>query len=350
MADQNGRVEADVDLAAAGALLNEVAGGFRDRDQAFHQDLHHARQQQHHGGKVDAGLQHLGDHPGNIIRVPETDGAQHHADDETQNHRLTQHAKALLDVISAEIDVTQARDTVDDPVHGHGDGQDLHRQEMRHRNTRQAIEALHGLGAPVGEDQADHGDDGGSGKAHAERIGGRDHQRADEGKVPEVPHVHVQRAGEAPEQHHNVHGNADGDDPEADLRAEGNGGRRRPAHIDDVAGDAGVRGNGLRHLAEVGPHQADDEIDADEGDADGDTGAERLARAGAQNHGNDEDDDRQQNRRAQSVDDSLQPRQQAIHVFFLPKFWPDVRACPGRRGLDAACALPPGRLPHSPPA
>src|SRR5262245_9073238 len=95
--------------------------------------------------------------------------------------------------------------------------------------------------------------------------------------MPEIPDIDIEGAGDARQQQHQIDTDPDRNDPKADRRTESNGCGRGPTHIDHVTYDAGILDDRLGDIAEAGPHQADDEIDADEGDADGDAGAESAA-------------------------------------------------------------------------
>ena len=289
--------------------------GFGYRQQAFHQDLDHARQEHHGGSQRHARLQHLGDDGSEIAGVVVADCAQHQADDEAENDRLPEYAEALFDGLRGDVDPVDAGDALDDPVDDDGDRQDLRRRKMRDGNTGHAVELLDRARRPVGEEQAERGHQRRDHQSVTQAAGGCGRERADESEMPEVPDVDIERAGHFGEQQHDVDGDGDRDDPEAHRRAEGDRRGRRPADIDDIAMDARIGDDGLRHVADGAQHQAQHKVDADECDADGDGGAERLAGLGAENDSYDEDNDGQQHRCAQSVDGSLQAAQKCVHDF-----------------------------------
>jgi hypothetical protein len=309
---------ADADLTVTGALLDELAGGFRHRDQTLHQDLHHARQQQHDGGEAHAGLQHLDHHRRRRQHRPVADQAEDQADHQAEHHRLAEDAEPALDGVGVEIDVTQTGGAFDQPVDGDGDRQDRPRGEGGDRHAGDAVEALHAAGRPVGEEQAHRGHQGGGGDAHRQRAGGGDDQRADEGEVPEVPDVDVERPGQAAEQHQDVDGDADRDDPQPDRRAEGDRRGRWPTDVDDVALHSGALDDRLGDVGEAGEHQADHQIDTDEGDTDGHGSAEGPSGLRSQDHCDDEDDDGQEHSGPQTVDDGLEFDQYTVHDVLPP--------------------------------
>ena len=80
-------------------------GSLRDRNQAFHQNLNHAGQQEHNCREVHAGTKYFYENGGQIAGIVEAEDAKDQADDQTKDYRLAPHAEALADGLWVRIEV-----------------------------------------------------------------------------------------------------------------------------------------------------------------------------------------------------------------------------------------------------
>ena len=294
MADTHGGVEADVDLAALGEmLLHERRGGVGDGEQALHEQRRHTRDEHEHGTEGDAEAEDDRHRTGDVGNVEVGDAADDEADDRTHHERLTEDTELLLHGLDVEIDVAHAGDLVDDPVDEHGDGRERGGEAMGQRHTGHAKRLLDLRRGDVTKDEHDDHVDDGRGEAEHDVAGDDRDDGTGEGEVPVVPDVDVDRLRGVRDEHEDVHEQAEWDDEHADGRAHGDGRRRGPAHIDDVQGEAEAG----RHLLHGGcetraEHVVDDQVQADEANADGEAGLEALTKAGAQDGAEDGEQDR----------------------------------------------------------
>ncbi len=131
MTDQDGGIQTNVDLAAAGAFLHELTRSFRDRHQTFHQDRDHARQEQHDRGQVHTESKDLHQYGVEVARIVEAQNAKDQTDDQTQDHRFAHHAEALANGFRIRIHFVQPGDPIDQPVCENGKGYPGSGGEMR---------------------------------------------------------------------------------------------------------------------------------------------------------------------------------------------------------------------------
>jgi len=169
------------------------------------------------------------------------------------------------------------------------------------RNAGQVIEFLNTFGSPV--TQEEHKGSGHSSGSHTQNYvtGNGSNQGTDQGIVPEIPQVNIEGLGDAREQQGEVYNQADGNDPEADVGGKSHCSSGRPAHINDVAGNASVGYHSLGHLSEGSPHQANDEVNAYESYTNGHCSPEGPSNFCAKDHGKKEDEHRKQYRGAQGI-------------------------------------------------
>ncbi|MDT4857655.1 hypothetical protein FQZ97_920880 [compost metagenome] len=153
MTDKDSRIEADKKFAVACALAYKFLCSIRNRQQTFHQDFDHARQEQHNRCQRHAGAQNLGKHGAEVTRVIECDKTEHETYDQTHHNRLTKNPKATFDGFGVDVDLVDAGDAIHDPVQHNRDWQDLCGSQMRYRNTWNAIELLNSACRPVSKQQ-----------------------------------------------------------------------------------------------------------------------------------------------------------------------------------------------------
>lgn len=305
VADADGGVETDVDLAAVlEALLDELGSSVGDGQQALHEQGGHTGDQDEDGTEGDAQDQDLGDGAGDVGGVEVGDAADDHTDDGTDEQGLAEDAELLLHGLDVEVDVADAGDLVDEPVNGHGDRGEGGGETVRQGDAGHAQGLLDLRGGDVAEDQDDDLVDDGGGEADHDVVGDDRDDGAGEGEVPVVPDVDVDGLGGVGEQHQQVHDQAERDDEQADRGAHGDGRRGGPAHVDDGEGQAEALDHGLDRRGEVDAQEVvDDEVQADEADADRQTGLEALREAGAEDGADDRDDDGHHDGDAKALDE-----------------------------------------------
>ena len=119
--------------------------------------------------------------------------------------------------------------------------------------------------------------------------------------MPVVPDVDVSGLRGVREQHDDVHEQAERDDDRANDGAHGDGGGGRPAHVHHGELEAEARDHRVHATGEVGAHElVNDQVKANEADADGEAGLEALAEAGAEAHAENREDDGHHDRDAQA--------------------------------------------------
>ena len=172
----------------------------------------------------------------------------------------------------------------------------------------------------------DHVDDGGS-EAHHDVVGDDGNEGAGEGEVPVVPDVDVDGLRGVGEQHHDVDNEAKRDDEHADVGAHGDGGGGGPADVNRGQGQAeasdhvgGCRGKRSSQKA------VDDEVQADEADADREASTKALAEARTKAAAKNSQEDRHHNGDAQALNEG-EDTKDCVHVTLLPFFpcFPCVR-------------------------
>ena len=133
---------------------------------------------------------------------------------------------------------------------------------------------------------------------------GCDH-RTDEGEVPEVPDIDVEGLGPAQEEHYHVDQDRDRDDPQANLGTEGDCRGRGPTDIHYIAGNAQVLHQRLTDIRQGTPHQTNDQVDADEGDADDHASTKCFSGFCTQDQRDEKDNNGQCDRGAKTIDHML---------------------------------------------
>ena len=293
MANAHGGVEADVDLAAVlEVLLNEGGSGIRNGEQALHKQGGHTRDKHEHGTEGNTKGENGGCRASDVSGVEVGNAADDDTDDGAYEDGLAKDAELLLHGLNVDIDVTHARDLVDNPVDEHGDGREGRGEAVRQGHAGHTERLLNLRSGNVAQDEHHNLVNHGSGEAEHDVIGDDGHNGTGESEVPIVPDVHVGRLGGVGEQHDDVHKQAKRNDEEANGGAHGDCRRRRPAHIDDVEGQTKAGGHLLNGGRQVGAeHVVDDQVQADEAHTNGEAGLEALTKAGTQNGTDDGKDD-----------------------------------------------------------
>src|SRR5690606_26487424 len=109
VAQRDGRVEPAVELRAFEQFFEERLGRVGNRNEAFHDDLHHARQQHHQGGHGDDELARR------LQVVPDRNPHQD-AEDEADHDRFADEFQLFLDERRVDFDPVHAGDFVIDFV------------------------------------------------------------------------------------------------------------------------------------------------------------------------------------------------------------------------------------------
>ena len=191
---------------------------------------------------------------------------------------------------------------------------------MGQRDAGHGEGLLNQRGGVVAENHDDdHVDDGGD-EAHHDVVGDDGHEGAGEGEVPVVPDVNVDGLRGVGKKHHDVDDEAERDDEHTDVGAHGDGGGSGPADVNRGQGqaEAGDHVGGSR--GERGAQQAvDDEVQADEANTDGKTGAKALAKTGAEGATKNGQENRHHNRDAEALNEG-EDTKKCVHAAQLPFF------------------------------
>ena len=287
MTGADGGVEADVDLAARGEmLLDERGGGVGDGKQSLHQQGGHAGDEDHDGTHrdrdVEEGLGGGAIGVGGGQKAVACEDSDDQADDGPQHDGVAKNAKLLLEPAHVYVDVLDDRDAVEDPVDGEGDGRVGTREAVGDRDAGKAEGLLDERGGEVPDDENDDLVDDGGGDAQAHVVGHDGDEGAREGEVPVVPDVDVGGLRGVGEQHEHVHQKPQRDDDRPDDGAHGDGRGCGPSHVHHGQRQTEALDHSRDGGGKVGAHElVDDQIQANEADADGEAGLEALAKARA---------------------------------------------------------------------
>lgn len=305
MAQRDGGIKADVDLCVfLAALLDDRLGRFRDRHEAFHQQGDHPRHEDHNGRHRDGDGERGGLTAARDDRQT-ADEADAEAEDRAEDDRLKDDApfaELFLQVVDLDVDLVEARDDADELVEHIAADAERQREAVRRRAAGQVHEFLEIRSREIGEHEADdhrqaRGDEGEPDAARQRRD-----VAADKGVLPEVPDVDVDRLRRLRDEHEDVDEQAERDDEDAHLAAEGDRRRARPADINDAQVDAEAVRHGRRHRHDGPLQQRQHQVDADEAHAHEQRGAQGFRKARAEADAHDQQNDRHENARAEIGD------------------------------------------------
>ena len=316
VADDDGGVETDVELTTLEALGAELTGSVGDGHEALDEQGGHARHEDHDGGHVDAEGEDLCD----AVLGEGTDDA---AENQAEHPGLTEEAEVLLGGIEAEVNVADAGNVVEDPVHRTSDDHGARRGRRRQGHVRNA-EVVRDEGLrPVGELEGDDGHDAGSEKAVDEVTSHKEGKDADGEQVVIVPDVNVHGVGLVDDQQHDVDEQDLKDDEGDNGRCPRDGRDGTPTHVEDVELNTKVGDHGLGGGAKLILHELDNEVDAGKADGNGDAGLEGLANLQTKHEAQDRDDDGQHHVGAgtqERLEASIDTVNYCIHVLHSPSF------------------------------
>ncbi len=302
VAGAHGGVKANVDLAAVlEAGLDEVGSGLLDGHQALHQQRSHLGDQHHDGAHEDGHCQNarLAVLAGKNAVAGQD--ANEQANDGAQKNRLAKDAKPVLHGTNIDVDLVEAGNAVDDPVDGVGDGRVGAGKAVGDRDTGQAQGLLDQGSGDVADDQDDDLVDDCRRDAKHHIVGDDGHQGTREREVPVVPNVDVGGLGGVGDQHHDVDQQAQRNDDRAHDGAHGNGTGGGPAHVHDAQRQAKALDHCGHAGGQVGAHElVDDQVKANEANANGQTGLKALTKAGAKQNAQDGQDNGHHDRDAQA--------------------------------------------------
>ena len=284
VSDGQGSIDTDVELIAAELLIQQLLNGISKRNQAFHQDLHHLRGQDH----GSSGVHSNGHNAGNIVAAQD---AEHSAKDSADHQRLAEDAELFLDALGVSLQLVQAGDVVVNFVQqvsqrcpadavGGGEG-----------NAGQAELFLNDRLGPVGQlegndsadSTADQADDGAAGSIIADSSA--------EDEVVVAPEVDHDAVGSLQNQHQDVDAQDDEYDHSGQGVSPGSGGTGRPTHIHDVGMQAKAGDHVLHAGANLCNKGVDDQVDTAEANTGGDAALQQGADLNTQTNTDNEHDD-----------------------------------------------------------
>ena len=115
MADDERRTHADMDLLTIELLGDDLFGLVGDRHQTVDEELRDARDELHHRTHRHTEEEHvLKDLEGTerLVVAHMSHGGDDHANDDTENQGLTEHAELLLQTLGIDVELVEARDAV----------------------------------------------------------------------------------------------------------------------------------------------------------------------------------------------------------------------------------------------
>ena len=198
---------ADVDFLTSPLLLNHLLRLLSNRFQTVDEELGDTGDELHHSTHRHTEEEHLLDVQ---LGHSTNQGAYNH----TQHDRLTQYAEFLLQSLGIDVELREAWNLVEQPVDGDGEGRKTLTERLWDGDAIHiVVVALELLGCEVGHHQCDDvADDGGEVAPCQRLVHDEICHSTNEGEVPVVPEVDVDRAGTFGNEQQEVDAQTDGDD------------------------------------------------------------------------------------------------------------------------------------------
>ncbi len=189
MSDDEGWGHADVELLVCPEFLRyKLACGFGDRLKAFDEETCDARDKLHDGTHLDTESEGGRDVVDEFLSVLACKASDDDADDDTEEERFAEDAEFLLHTLSIDVELVEARNTVEHLTNADGDRCEALTERLWDGYTLHArVELLELLCRHVGKYEGDDiADDGGEEAPH-DAVGKEIDHGSDEGEVPVVP-------------------------------------------------------------------------------------------------------------------------------------------------------------------
>ena len=189
MSDDEGRGHTDIEFLISSELLgDEFACGFGDRLETFDEEACDAWDEFHDGTHLDTESEGGRDVVDEFLSVLASEASDDNADDDTEEERFAEEAEALLHSLCIDVELIEARNTVEHLTNTDGDRREALTERLWDGYAFHAgIEFLELLGGHVGKDEGDDiADDGGEEAPH-DAVGEEIDDGTDECEVPVVP-------------------------------------------------------------------------------------------------------------------------------------------------------------------
>ena len=122
MSDDEGRGHADVELLVSAEFLRyKLACGFRYWLETFDEETCYARDKLHDGTHLDAESEGGRDVVDEFLRILAGKASDDDADDDTEEERFAEDAEFLLHTLSIDVELVEARNTVEHLTYAYGD-------------------------------------------------------------------------------------------------------------------------------------------------------------------------------------------------------------------------------------
>ena len=279
MAEHKRRTHSDADTCRAFELtVNQRFGRLRNRFETFDKERCDARDEFHHRTDFDAQTENIWNFLHQFAPTCARQTADDDSDDDSKEEWLSEESEFLFHTLSVDVQFVKARNLVETGVDCLSKWHKSLAERLRNGySLHTLIESLEfGCGA-VGKDKGDDIADNRREKSPENAVHRKIDHRSDEGEMPIVPKVDVDRAGGLCQEHQKVHSKADRDYERTDGSVVGNGCGSRPSHIEDLE----LKSVNLHHLrkcrSESAGEKSSDDRKSDESHSYEQTAFERLS-------------------------------------------------------------------------
>ena len=227
MTNYQGWRHTNVNLLTSPLLLHHLLRLLSDRLQSVDEELCDTRNQLHHSTHGYTQKQHFLD-----IQLGHSTNQSTY--DDTQHDGLAQHTKLLLQSLSVDVELRETRNLVEQPVDANGKSREALAERLWDADAIHIVViTLELLGCQIGHHQRDDvAHDSCEITPSQTLIHHEICHSTNEGEVPVVPQVDVDRTRALGDQQQEVDAQTDGDDERAHSCVIGHSSGSRPAHVE----------------------------------------------------------------------------------------------------------------------